>query len=475
MADAGTRLTTLLCDEANPSFVEMVSLVLVMSLPAILSEVSTTVMQYIDAAMVGSLGAQVTASVGLVESTSWLLFGCCACAANGFSIQIAQYLGANKDEEARNIVGQSLICCGLFSLVITAIGIAFSGPLPTLLGGTGPMLADSSAYFFWITVFIPAFMVQRLSALFLQCTGDMVTPSVLNILACFLDVLFNAFFITKGLYLQIFTYEIVLPGLGWGAPGAAIGTGVATLIIAVIMSWVALFGNGRLSLKKGVNWTLNPDVIKIAGKISAPLFLERIVMNGAYIAQTIVIAPLGTVNVAANSLAVIAESACYMPGFGISQAATILVGQAFGSGKKELSQRFANYSTLLGATFMGAAGALLWFLAPVIMQVLTVDVTVQLLATRVLRIEAFAEPLYGVSMVASGALRGAGDTLAPSLVNLGSMWIVRITLAIVMVPLMGLVGMWTAMCIELNIRGAILLFRLLRGKWLDRASLAAAH
>ena len=131
MADAGTRLTKLLYDEANPSFAEMVSLVLVMSLPAILSEVSTTVMQYIDAAMVGSLGAQVTASVGLVESTSWLLFGCCACAANGFSIQIAQYLGANKDEEARNIVGQSLICCGLFSLVITAIGIAFSGPLPT--------------------------------------------------------------------------------------------------------------------------------------------------------------------------------------------------------------------------------------------------------------------------------------------------------------------------------------------------------
>lgn len=241
------------------------------------------------------------------------------------------------------------------------------------------------------------------------------------------------------------------------------------------MSWVALFGNGRLSLKKGVNWTLNPAVVKIAGKISAPLFLERIVMNGAYIAQTIVIAPLGTVNVAANSLAVIAESACYMPGFGIAQAATILVGQAFGSGKKELSQRFANYSTFLGAIFMGLAGVLLWFFAPIIMQALTVDVTVQLLATRVLRIEAFAEPLYGVSMVASGALRGAGDTLAPSLVNLGSMWIVRITLAIVMVPLMGLVGMWTAMCIELNIRGAILLFRLLRGKWLDRASLAAAH
>ena len=89
-----------------------------------------------------------------------------------------------------------------------------------------------------------------------------------------------------------------------------------------------------------------------------------------------------------------------------------------------------------------------------------------------LRIESFAEPLFGVSIVAAGALRGAADTLVPSLIAVGSMWGVRITLASMLAPIYGLRGVWAAMAGELCVRGTLFLVRLLRGRWLSRAQLA---
>ena len=88
------------------------------------------------------------------------------------------------------------------------------------------------------------------------------------------------------------------------------------------------------------------------------------------------------------------------------------------------------------------------------------------MGTRVLRIEAFAEPMFAASIVAAGALRGAGDTLVPSIMNLASMWGVRITLSLILAPQLGLIGVWLAMCVELCVRGGLFLIRLLRGKWL---------
>ena len=105
------------------------------------------------------------------------------------------------------------------------------------------------------------------------------------------------------------------------------------------------------------------------------------------------------------------------------------------------------------------------FLCPLVFQMLTPDPAVRALAMQVLRIGLLAEPLYGVSIVAAGALRGAGDTLVPSLMNLGSIWIVRIGLATQLVPRFGLRGTWMAMAIELCVRGLLMLYRLITTKY----------
>ena len=118
-------------------------------------------------------------------------------------------------------------------------------------------------------------------------------------------------------------------------------------------------------------------------------------------------------------------------------------------GNKGRAKRFAWLSTALGMAVMGLTAVLMYAGAPWLFRILTPDATVRALGVQVLRIEAFAEPLFAASIVAAGALRGAGDTLVPSVLNLVSMWGVRITLAAVLAPRFGLPGVWFAMCFEL--------------------------
>ena len=190
-------------------------------------------------------------------------------------------------------------------------------------------------------------------------------------------------------------------------------------------------------------------------------------MGGAQIVSTIIVAPLGTVAIAANSLAITVESLCYMPGFGIAEAATTLVGQGIGAGQRVLTRSFANMSVGLGIVVMTMMGVLMWLFAPEMMAFMTPVEEVIAEGAQALRIEAWAEPMFAVAIVANGVFVGAGDTLKPAMMSLLSMWGVRLTLAFWLAREYGLRGVWTAMAIELTFRGSIFLARLFHGGWLN--------
>ena len=157
---------------------QQIQLVMRLSLPAILAEVSSVVMQYIDAAMVGSMGANASASIGLVSSSTWLIGGLCISAAVGFSVQVAQLIGAKKQEEARHVLRQGLIVVLLFSLGIALIGGLISSGLPTWLGGDRAIRKDASGYFLIYSCALPVVQIRQFSGSMLQCSGDMKTPSM---------------------------------------------------------------------------------------------------------------------------------------------------------------------------------------------------------------------------------------------------------------------------------------------------------
>jgi Na+-driven multidrug efflux pump len=205
--------------------------------------------------------------------------------------------------------------------------------------------------------------------------------------------------------------------------------------------------------------------LKKAFIIGSPISLERGVMCGAQIAITAIIAPIGSVAIAANTFGINIESLCYMPGYGISEAATTLVGQSLGARRKDLMRSFAWISVGLGMTIMALMGVLMAVFAPEMMQLVSSDIAVINLGAEVLRIEAWAEPMFAASIVAYGVFVGSGKTWVPSLMNLGIIWIVRLTLALLLAPSMGLRGVWIAMCIELCWRGAAFLIRLRGRGW----------
>lgn len=451
---------------------QQLHMVVSLSIPAVLAQLSATIMQYIDAAMVGSLGANASASIGLVSSSTWLLNGLCTAAVTGFSVQVAQFSGAGEREKGRAVFCQSLIMAAVLGLSLALIGTGVSSSLPGWLGGKAEIRADASSYFFILCCALPSLQFRQLAGGMLQCSGDIRTPSVLNILMCALDVLFNSLLIFPTRFCALFGQTLLIPGAGLGVKGAALGTALADAVTTCLMLWAACVRSDFLRLDRSCRWKPEPLCYKTAARVSIPLAFEHVILCSAQIAATHIVAPLGTVAIAANSLAVTAESLCYMPGSGIGTAATTLVGQSLGAGRRDLARRFARLSVLLGVAVMTVTGLLMFLLAPYIFTMLTPDPEVRFLGARVLRIEAFAEPLFAASIVTAGALRGAGDTKIPSLMNFISMWGIRITTASFLAPRLGLYGVWIAMCGELCIRGVLFLVRLLREKWLDQILIA---
>lgn len=413
-----------------------------LSLPAILTQITTIAMQYIDSAMVGALGANASASIGLVASTTWLFNGIPYAVAAGFSVQIAHSIGAKEEEKAKTILKHGLITAVMLSLVVCLIGILISKPLPLWLGGNAEIVADATLYFITFALMIPFFQINCLASSCLQCAGDMVTPSILNGVMCVLDVIFNALLIPR--------YKVL---------GAGIGTALSCVVVSIIMLHFCCIRNKQLNLLHSKKDKFNPDILKKAYKIGLPVAVQEIAMCGAMVATTMIVAPLGAVAIAANSFAITAESLCYMPGYGIGSAATTLVGRNVGARNFALAKRYGNICTAMGGIFMGLTGAAMMLLCPFVFMLLTPVKEVQALAVEVLRIGLLSEALFGVSIVAAGALRGTGDTFVPSIMNLGSIWVVRIGLALLLVKPLGLHGVWIAMAVELCVRGLLLLFR----------------
>lgn len=445
---------------------QQIGLTVRLSIPAILAQISSIVMQYIDASMVGRLGANASGAIGLVSSTTWLFGGLCIAVTTGFTVQIAQAVGAGEDKSARNIMKQGLIIALCISVILALIAALISSPLPRWLGGEAAIQKMASQYFLVYMLGLPALQMNSIAGGMHQSSGNMRLPGILNVMCCVMDVIFNLFFIFPTRSVQINSITFTMPGLGLGVAGAALGTITAEAVTCAIMVTALLWKNRTLHLRKGEHLRFHRDTLARAVKIGAPVGLEQMVMCSAYVMSTKIVSPLGTIAIAANSFAVTAESFCYMPGYGVQAAATTLVGQCVGAGQKQLSRRMAWITMGLGVSVMTIGGVLMYIAAPAMIGVLTPNEEIRNLGAAVLRIEAFAEPFYAASIVASGALRGAGDTLVPSCMNFASMWCVRIPLAAILAPRVGLYGVWIAMCVELCFRGILFTTRLKRERWM---------
>lgn len=442
---------------------EKFNLIIQLSIPSILAQVTTVLMFYIDAGMVGSLGAEPSAAIGLVEPATWLIFSLVSAVTMGFSVQVAHFIGANDFPKARAVMRHGYVFGLCFSLLMLLIAFLIGPRLPIWLGGGADIQHDAMVYFLIFSCITPFHLIEYMSGAMLKVAGDMRRPSMMAILMCVLDVIFNYFLIFPTRTISLFGIELTMPGFGAGVAGAALGSLLAFVCVALPLAYYAIFRSPILAWKQDIErFSWRWQYIWNALKISAPMGLQYLLMNGAQLVSTMIVAPLGNIAIAAHSFAITAESLCYMSGYGISEAATTLVGQSVGADRRDLHRSFAWMTVFLGMIVMAFMGVVMYIFAPEMIGLLSPVTAIQDLGTSILRIEAFAEPFFAAAIVAYSVCVGAGDTLKPSMINLGSMWLIRLTLAYCLASQYGLRGVWFAMAVELSLRGMMFIFYLFK-------------
>ena len=427
-------------------------LIVLLSLPSMIAQLSSVVMQIIDAAMLGHLSTDEAASVGVVSTTIWLLGGFCSAAAAGFSVQVAHHVGADDLPGARSVIRQGMVAVGCFAAAMTLAGICLAPLLPHWLDAPAEIRSGATEYLTIVCCALPVLALDMLAAGSLRCSGNIKVPSMLNTMMCALDVLFNYIFIFQ---------------LHMGILGAAYGTFLAYVVTTACMLYSLVVKDKMLRFSLDAKLGFRPTRMTLlkAFKIGSPIGMERGVMCGAQIAITGIIAPMGEVAIAANMFGIEVEGLCYMPGYGVSEAATTLVGQSKGARRSDLMRSFAWIALALGMSIMALMGVVMWVFAPEMMAIITPKADVIALGTELLRIEAWAEPGFAAAIVAYGVFVGSGKTLVPSIMNVASIWVVRLTLAFILAPTYGLRGVWIAMAIELCWRGLTFIYRLTRNNW----------
>ena len=433
---------------------QKLNLIYQLSIPSILAQITSVMMFFIDQAMVGRISVEAAAACGLVESSTWLCGSMTSAASMGFSVQVAHFIGANDFSKARAVFRHALLCTFIFSMVVGCTGLLISRQLPFWLGGGDDIASDATIYFGIFMLVMPFFQLSNLSGAMLKCSGNMRIPSMMSIAMCVMDVTFNFIF--------IFVFHL-------GVLGVAMGTGLAIIIGGCVQAYYAICRSEILSLYRvAEKFSFCWDYLRNALKIGAPMAVQSILMSGAQIVSTMIVAPLGNISIAANTFAITAESLCYMPGYGIGDAATTLVGQSTGARRIDICKSFAWMTIGTGMAIMAFMGLLMYIWAPELMGLLTPIEEIKILGAQCLRIEAFAEPMFAASIVSYSVCVGAGDTLKPAMINLFSMWCIRLTLAALLAKDYGLNGVWTAMAIELSLRGILFIIRIYRKQWMKK-------
>ena len=439
----------------------MLPVIFALAWPTMLEQAMSTAVQYVDAAMVGRLGAAATAAVGVTTTINWMIGSTVSALGVGFLSFIARAYGADDRQRAARTSGQAVLAALLSGLVFTALPLALFRKVPVWMQAD-PAIQDTAAWYFFI-LYTP--MLPRSAGIIfgtaLRAAGDTKTPMRVGILMNAINVTLN--------YLLIYpthnVWGLTVPGAGLGVIGAAIASAVSYAVGGIGIT-VALWRHPVISPK---GQKLRPDweILKPCLRVALPSTLQRFGTSFGYVAFAAMINALGTVSLAAHSIANTVESAFYIPGYGMMTAAATLAGNALGAKDKARMRDLAQMLLILEVGMMAVSGALLFAFAPAMMGLFTADAAVTALGAAVLRMVAVSEPFYGVAIILEGMLQGVGDTVTPFVFNILGMWGVRILGTFLCTRLMGLglTAAWGCMIAHNMLLFLLLSLHYRRGKW----------
>lgn len=440
--------------------------VFALAVPAIFESIMGALIGIVNTAMVGSLGAAATAAAALNASPMWLMNALSMMVSGGATVLIARCYGSGDTGTAGAYARQALTMSALLGLLMTGVMLLVAPHFPVWMHAEPEVVPDAVAYMRIISLSnVPNFVALTLYGV-VRGGGNTRLPMVVSILVNLLNVLGNLFLIYPSRTLGLFG-GIRVWGANLGVRGAAISSVIAMGLAGVFMLFVMAKRGDEMRFTLRSDYSLKKQGASNILRIGTPIAAERAVISVGQILYMSVISSLGTVALSAHYLATTAESICYNPAYGFAAAAIIMVGQALGARDEQTAQRHAYINIILSVAVMVAVSALMYAFALPLIRLFTPDPAVCEYGASALRIVAFVEPLFAVAIVTSGALRGAGDAVAPLFVGIVCMLFVRLPFALFFVRTLnlGLDGAWYAMTIDLALRGILTLLRFQSGKW----------
>lgn len=443
----------------------MIVTILTLAWPTMLEQLMQTAVQYIDTAMVGSLGTQATAAVGATATVNWLVGSTVSAFGVGFLAFISKACGADDRPAASRAAAQAVFVTLSVGTVFTALTLSLSGLIPVWMQVDETVRELSSRYFFILyTPMLPRTATMIFGTV-LRAAGDTKTPMKVGVLVNLTNVVLNFLLIYPTRMLTVLGMTFVMPGAGWGVLGAAVASAVAFAVGGIRIT-VALWRHPMVSPRGQRLWP-DMEILKPCMKVAFPNMLQRFGTSLGYVAFATMINYLGDVATAAHTIANTVESAFYIPGYGMQTAAATLAGNAYGAKDRQRMQDMASMFIPIEVGLMVLSGAALYFTAPALVDLFSDSPEVIELATTVLRMVALSEPFYGFSIILEGMMMGVGKTREPFAYNLLGMWGIRIVGTLICTRFlgMGLVAAWRCMIAHNLLLFALYLVCYVRGKW----------
>ena len=413
--------------------------------PTMLEQLLQTAVQYIDTAMVGSLGTQATAAVGATTTVGWLVGSTISALSIGFLAYISQADGAGDRAKVSRASSQAALATLVVGILFTAICVGLSPMVPVWMQVDAGIRDLAATYFF---ILYAPMLFRTASIIFgtmLRAVGDTKTPMLVGVGVNITNVVLNFLLIYPTRTVTWFGHSFTMIGAGWGVIGAAVASAIAFAVGGIAVT-AAVWIHPRITFR---GQSLRPDwsVLRPCLKVALPNALQRFGTSLGYVAFASMINALGDVATAAHTIANTVESAFYIPGYGMQTAAATLAGNALGARDETNMRKLGRMIIFIEVCLMIFTGSLLFLFAPQMMGIFSKDALVIALGATVLRMVAVSEPFYGVSIIIEGMLQGMGKTMMPFICNIIGMWGIRIVGTFICTTHFGmdLVSAWACM------------------------------
>ncbi|KXG78975.1 Multidrug export protein MepA [Thermotalea metallivorans] len=424
--------------------------------PAILEMTLHTLVWTVDTAMVGRLNPASISAVTLGAQMMFITMAVFGSVGIGATAMVARNVGAEDYGRAEKVGGQALGVGMIISTLLALTGMIFAKEIFQCVVDDPELIVLGSTYLRYVLIGGFVLIPLGVSNGILRGAGNTVVP-------------LKAAFFANGLNI-IGDYVLIFGKWGFpqlGVKGAAIATGLAQVLGAVISLYYLFSGKGGIKVHLKDLFRIDREILSKLFRLSLPAAFEMAMNDGSRLLSSFWIAQLGKVSFAANAVAIAAESVSFMPGYGFAIAATTLMGQNLGAKNVDVARRSTMKAMNYAMIFMGTVALIFLLIPQHIMALFTTDRETLLLAAQCIRIGALEQIPIAIAMVISGALKGAGDTKGPFHISLATNLGVRLPLIflIVFVWKLNVVYIWIATALQFILEAVLMLLRYRKEKW----------